>query len=326
MRLKKILLGVAGALGVVLAGFAVYVAARQNLRFDHEVSDFRASTEPAVLARGEYVVRRLASCGMCHGDPRRLEDSLKGDTSVPFSGGRTWTIPPGSFRAYNITSDRETGIGGVTDRQLVRALRFGIGREGRALLPFMEMQGLADDDLVSVISYLRTLPPVRNAVAPHELSVLGKIVKATLLAEPVGPKSPPPKVAPRGASVENGRYLVESVANCWACHTQRSMKTGEMIGPHLGGGHLEDELEPAKRSWNAPNLTSDPKTGRTGQLSEEQFVTRMKAERVYAASPMPWNNFARLDDDDLRAIYRYLRTVPKVEREAGPPLVEATGS
>jgi len=322
MRAKKILLGVAGALVAALVGFAAYVAARQNLRFEHEVPNLAASTEPVVLSRGEYVVRRLASCGLCHGDPRRLKDSLLGDASVPFSGGRTWAIPPGAFRAYNITSDRETGIGAVSDQKLVRALRYGIGREGRALLPFMEMQGLADDDLVAVISYLRTLPPVRNAVAPHELSVLGKVVKATLLANPVGPKSPPPKIAPRGATVENGRYLVESVANCWACHTERSMKTGEMVGPHLGGGHLEDELEPTKRAWNAPNLTSDPKTGRAGQLTEEQFVTRMRAGRVYAASPMPWNNFARLDEDDLRAIYRYLRTVPKVQREAGPALVE----
>jgi mono/diheme cytochrome c family protein len=186
----------------------------------------------------------------------------------------------------------------------------------------MEMQGLADDDLVAVISYLRTLPPVRNAVPAHETTVLGKIVKATLLANPVGPKSTPPKVAPRGANVENGRYLVESVANCWACHTERSMKTGEMVGPHLGGGRLDDELKPGKRLWNAPNLTSDAKTGQSGVLTEEQFVTRMKAGRVLEASPMPWNNFTRLEDDDLRAIYRYLRTVPKVASESRPPFVE----
>jgi len=323
-RWKRVGLALVAVLGAAIAGFAVFVAARQDLRFDHEVPPLGASSDPAVIARGEYVVRKLASCGVCHGDPARLADSLKGDATVPFSGGRTWTIPPGSFRAYNITSDRETGIGGLRDAQLVRALRYGIGREGRVLLPFMEMQGLADDDLVAVISYLRTLPAVRNAVPPHEINLLGRIVKATLFAKPTGPKAPPPKVAPRGASVETGRYLVESVANCWACHTERDLKTGEMVGPHLAGGHLEDEFEPTKRSWNAPNLTSDPKTGRTGQLTEEQFLLRMKAGRAYEASPMPWNNFAGLDDDDLRAIYRYLRTVPRVTREAGPPVVELT--
>jgi len=274
-----------------LVGSAAYVAARQNLRFEHEVPNLAASTEPVVLSRGEYVVRRLASCGLCHGDPRRLKDSLLGDASVPFSGGRTWAIPPGSFRAYNITSDRETGIGAVSDQKLVRALRYGIGREGRALLPFMEMQGLADDDLVAVISYLRTLPPVRNAVAPHELSVLGKVVKATLLANPVGPKSPPPKLAPRGATVENGRYLVESVANCWACHTERSQMTGALTGPRFGGTTGFTETDDPGHTWSPPNITSDPATGRLGRLSEDQFVARFRQGRVIPGSPMPWRCF-----------------------------------
>jgi len=94
-----------------------------------------------------------------------------------------------------------------------------------------------------------------------------------VLTSPVGPKSPPPKVAPRGATVENGRYLVEYVTNCWACHTERSMKTGELVGPRFGGGRFEDEFEPEKRYWNAPNITSD-KTGKTGEWGEEAFVRR----------------------------------------------------
>jgi hypothetical protein len=85
---------------------------------------------------------------------------------------------------------------------------------------------------------------------------------------------------------------------------------------------MPDEFEPGKRTWNAPNLTSDPKTGRIGVMSEEQFLQRMKAGRVYDLSPMPWNAFAKLEEDDLRAMYRYLRTVPKVERDMGPAVVE----
>jgi mono/diheme cytochrome c family protein len=320
-RAKRIAFVILAVLGVLLLGFAIYVGSRQNLRFDHPLPDIHASTEPAVVARGEYVVRRLANCSLCHGDPSRSKDLLKADDSVPLSGGHTWKIPPGVFRAYNITPDRETGIGAVSDGQIARALRFGIGREGRALLPFMEMQGLADDDLGAVISYLRAQKPVRNPVPQHEPNVLGKVVLATVLSSPVGPKSPPPKVAPRGATVENGRYLVESVTNCWACHTERSMQTGELVGPRFGGGRLEDEFEPEKRYWNAPNLTSD-KTGKTGEWGEEAFVRRMKGGRVYELSPMPWNSFAELAEDDLRAIYRYLRTVPKVVRDSGQALVE----
>ncbi|HEX6765655.1 MAG TPA: c-type cytochrome [Polyangiaceae bacterium] len=318
---KRIALGAVAVLVVALIAFAIYVGSRQNLKFDHAVPAIRASQDAAVVARGEYLVRRMANCAYCHGDPNRLKDAFLGKEDIALSGGRTWDIPPGSFRAYNITPDRETGIGAASDAELVRALRFGIGRDGRALLPFMEMQGLADDDLGAVISYLRVQTPVRHAVPPHDIGLLGKIVKATLLAEPVGPKAQPPKLAPRGATVENGRYLVESVANCWACHTERSEKTGELVGPRFGGARLADELEPKKRAWNAPNLTSHS-SGRVGQMGEEAFVARMKGGRVYEFSPMPWNSFARLDEDDLRAIYRYLRTVPKVDREMGQALVE----
>lgn len=321
MTLRRLGLGLLATLAVAVIGFGIFVASRQNLRFEHPLPNLHASRNPEVLARGEYVVRRLANCAYCHGDPARAKDVLGGDETVPLSGGRIFAIPPGNFYAYNITPDRETGIGSVSDGQIARALRYGIGREGRALLPFMEMQGLADDDITAVISYLRTLSPVRHRVPPHDVNLLGKIVKATVLSEPVGPSAPPLKVAPRGPTVANGKYLVEYVMNCWACHTERSMKTGELVGPRFAGGHVLDDFDQEARSWAAPNLTSD-KTGRTGQMDERTFVARMKAGRVYEFSPMPWNSFSRLDEDDLKAIYRYLRTVPKVSNDMGPSLIE----
>src|SRR6185436_15944093 len=108
------------------------------------------------------------------------------------------------------TPDAETGLGKVSDKAIARALRYGVGHDGRALLPFMEMQGLSDDDLQAVVSYLRTQAPVRNPVPPHHYTLLGKVVRATVLAKPVGPSAPTPSRAARGASVETGRYLSES--------------------------------------------------------------------------------------------------------------------
>jgi mono/diheme cytochrome c family protein len=325
MKLRRLALGIGGVVGILLATFAVYVASRQNLRFELPPPQLVASHDPAVVARGEYVVRRLANCPYCHADPNRLRETLAGSDDVPLSGGRTWSIPPGTFRAYNITSDKRAGIGAVSDGQIARALRFGIGREGRALLPFMEIQGLADDDLVAVISYLRTLPASPNVVPPHDYNLLGRVVRATVLANPVGLKARPPEHAPSGPTVENGRYLAEHVANCWACHTERSMKTGELVGARFAGGDMEDDLQPARRTWHAPNLTPDPKTGRTGQMNEDQFVQRLRAGSVLEGSPMPWNNLAKLNEDDLRAIYRYLRTLDKVEHDMGPPFTDHSG-
>jgi mono/diheme cytochrome c family protein len=273
-----------------------------------------------VIARGHYVVRELASCSGCHGDPEQAKHLHAGE-EVALSGGFSFNIPPGRFYPRNITPDAETGIGRFTDGQIARALRYGVGHDGRALLPFMEMQGLSDEDLAAVVSYLRSQPPVHHVVPWHQYNVLGMIVKATVLANPVGPKSTPLKTNPHGATVENGRYLVESVANCWACHTQRDFKTGALVGPHLGGSSMPDDNDP-KRTWAPPNLTSDPTTGRLAKFTEDEFVARMRAGRAIAGSPMPWQGFQKLDEDDLRAIYRYLKTVPPVVHETGPAFVD----
>ncbi|HWP36011.1 MAG TPA: cytochrome c [Gemmatimonadales bacterium] len=317
---RKILLGLVGLIVVVVVGAAVFVAARQNLTFDPPYPPITATTDSAVVARGRYIVRDVAPCAACHGDPARRAAYNEG-ADVPLSGGYRWDIPPGQFYARNLTPDRETGLGNVSDQAIARALREGVGHDGRALLPFMELQGLSDDDLQAVVSYLRTQPPVRNPVPSHRYTLIGKVVKATALAKPVGPAEPPPARSPRGATVENGRYLAESVALCWACHTQRSQMTGALTGPRYGGATDFIEPDDPGRSWSPPNITSDAETGRLARMSEDQFVARFRAGRLIPGSPMPWQAFARMAEDDLRAIYRYLMTVPPAKNDVGPPWV-----
>src|SRR5262249_18147936 len=241
-------------------------------------------------------------------------------SDVPLSGGFRFDVPPGSFYVRNITPDSPSGLGGVSDGAIARALRYGVGHDGRALLPFMEFQGLSDEDLVAVVSYLRAQAPVRNVVPMHHYNLLGKIVRATVLARPVGPHETPLVATPHGATVENGRYLVESVALCGSCHTQRNMMTGAFTGPHLGGATGFDK-KPNGHSWSPPNLTADPTTGRVGMMTEDGFVTRFRAGRILPGSPMPWQGFRRLSEDDIRAIYRYIKTVPPAHRDVGPPEV-----
>lgn len=318
---RKLALGVLSVLLAAIAAFAMYVASRQHLKFDPPYPEITASADSAVIARGAYVVRDVANCASCHGDPKQA-DAASAGAEVPLSGGYVFRIPPGNFHVRNITSDSATGIGAVSDKAIARALRAGVGHDGRALLPFMEMQGLSDEDLLAVVSYLRTQPAVKNAVPPHEFNLLGMVVRATALSRPVGPRETPPKQSPRGATVENGRYLVESVALCGACHTERSKQTGEFTGPMLGGAVGFEPAADGVHMWSPPNITSDPETGRLGHQSEDEFVTRFRAGRLIPGSPMPWQGYARLTDDDLRAIYRYLMTVPPVKRDVGPPLVE----
>lgn len=322
--LRRILSAIGGLLLLTLVAAAVFVASRQKLRFDAPYPAIAASSDSAVVARGEYLLSAVADCAVCHGDPAQ-RDSLMAGAHVDLSGGFHWDIPPGKFYARNITPDSATGIGAFPDGAIARALRHGVGHDGRALLPFMEMQNLSDEDLVAVVSYLRRQRPVRRMVPAHEYNLLGRVVKATVLANPVGPSGTPPKVSPRGATVENGRYLAEAVALCWACHTQRSQVSGELTGPRFGGATGFTEASDPGHVWAPPNLTKDPATGVLGRMNEDQFVARFRAGRLIPGSPMPWQHFARMTEDDLRAIYRYLETVPPVKRDVGPPVAEVAG-
>ena len=314
--IRKLLLGLALVFVVALGAAAFYLASRQNLRFDAPYPLLPAGADSAQLARGRYVVLELASCGSCHGDPRLAEAYRRGE-EVPLSGGRSWAIPPGTFYAPNLTPDRETGIGAIPDSAIARALRYGVGHDGRALMPFMVMQGLSDEDLAAAVAYLRVQPPVRNPIPAHRFSLLGMVVKATVLASPVGPNTPPPAVSPRGATVENGRYLVEAVVRCGGCHTQRDQRNGALIGAPLAGARGVEDSESPGRSWSPPNITSG---GRLASMDEGAFLSRMRAGRAIPDSPMPWQAYERMDEDDLRAVYRYLVTVPASSQDVGPPV------
>ena len=319
--MRKVLVVLGSLLLFVVVGGAVFVGARQNLKFDPAYPKVVATTDSAVVERGRYVVRVLAPCASCHGDPSQRAANASG-ADVPLSGGFVFDIPPGKFYVRNLTPDSETGLGNVPDSAIARALRYGVGHDGRALLPFMEMQGLADDDLQAVVSYLRTQTPVRNPIPPHYFNALGKVVKATALANPIGPGSTPPAAAPRGVSLETGRYLVESVSLCWACHTERSQMTGALTGPRFGGTTGFTEADDTTHTWSPPNITSDPETGRLGKMTEDQFVARFRQGRIIPGSPMPWQAFARMSEEDLRSIYQYLKSVPPVKRDVGPAVVD----
>jgi len=314
---RRILVTLFAIVAVVIAGFAAWVASRQDLRFDTPLPAVAASTDSAVVARGHYIVRNVAPCAACHGAPEAAAANAAGE-DIPLSGGYTFAIPPGRFHVPNITPDPETGIGNLSDGQIARALRHGVRHDGRALLPFMEMQGLSDEDLVAVISYLRSQPPVRHAVPAHEPNLLGRVVLATVMANPVGPASPPPAQSPRGATVENGAYLARAVATCQACHTTRDHATGRFTNAEFSGTtDFVNESDPS-RLWAPPNLTPDPKTGMSARMDEDAWVARFRAGRTIPGSPMPWQAYARMDEADLRAIHKYLRTLPPVEHETGP--------
>lgn len=314
---KKIFGGFFGV-GVLGIGGIVVTA---NMRWDREreapLPDISASEDPAVIARGEHLVWGPAHCAGCHGQADLMDKYELELERIPLTGGFSMSIPPGTLHMPNITQDAETGIGEMTDQEIARALRHGVKRDGRMLFPIMPFANLSDDDLTAIVSYLRTVEPVKHEVEPTQLSLLGKVLFSFVL-DPAGPTEDIPKSVTPGPTAEYGRYLAHNVANCNGCHTDRDLATGEFTGEPFAGGL---ELDHRGKTYTIPNITPGAKGSRIATWDEAGFIARIRTGQPSApGSPMPWAPFSQLDDDELKAIWAYLQTVPPVDVDHGPAL------
>ena len=301
-RLKKILKWTVIVLLVLTAGLTVTTMARQNLKYDAPYPAIKASTDTAIIARGKHLVFSSAHCINCHN--RTNPDSLiKLGQDVPLSGGVLFDLPVGKIYSKNITPDVETGIGRYTDKEIARALRYGVHPDGSVVYDFMSFHNTSDEDLTAIISYLRSQKPVKNEVPENELNIMGKLVKA-FMVKPVGPSGKVPKTVARDTTAAYGKYLAVSVAECNGCHTKRNL-AGAFTGEPFGGGN---NIE----GFVTPNLTPDS-GGRIFNWSKQNFIDRFRMGKLHPQSPMPWNSFSRMTDDELTAVYNYLKTLKPVK-------------
>ncbi|MFQ5568290.1 MAG: c-type cytochrome [Rhodothermales bacterium] len=305
----------AGLIAVLLAGCA---ASRDA--FDVSDTPISATTDATVIARGRYLAYGPAHCVSCH-TPDGPSTSFEPEETPPLVGGYPFRFPGGLVHAPNLTPDTETGIGQRTDAELVRVLRYGIRADGRKAVPIMEYQNLSDEDLIALISFLRAQAPVHHPVPKRRLNLMGKIGMA-LLIHPRSPEGKPVVLSPEEApTVERGAYLANSVANCASCHTRRS-SLGKYKGPRFAGGWTMPLEEDPHHVLVTPNLTPDSTTGYMTSWSEDDFLARFRKGRLVKSSHMPWETYATMSDDDLRALYRYLRTLEPVRNETRPVLRE----
>jgi mono/diheme cytochrome c family protein len=325
----------AGILAMVvvlaLAGLAVYVARTWDRTYDAPLPEVRISSDPAVLARGEYLVYGPAHCVECHSGSFEALEKLSEGVQVPMSGGLRLALGPlGAVYSKNLTPDTETGIGRYSDAQIARMMRWSVRPDGRASLdPMMPFGDMGEDDLVAIISYLRAQPPVRNVVPPNEWTLMGKVVKSFVGIAKPRTSINPPQTAPQGATKERGEYLARYVADCAGCHTPRDPNTFVATGPDFSGGF---EMEPMPLAgadpivwFKTPNIT--PKAGSALMKfpDRDTFIARFqKGGRQHAGSPMPWEAFARMTREDIGAVYEYLHSLPPLDGPAGEPTFKKT--
>jgi mono/diheme cytochrome c family protein len=264
---------------------------------------------PQRLERGRYLFASTTGCSGCHS----LHDwNTHGAPILPGGEGvgQVMWFPdlPGRIVASNITPDPETGSGNWTDDQLARAIREGIGHDGRALFPLMPYQHLrhmSDEDLASLVAYIRTLTPVRHELPPTEI-----IFPVKYLIRSVPDKVTEPVIAPdRSDQLKWGQYLV-TIASCTECHTPQT-RGNVPPGMQYSGGFT---LVGPWGSVASANITPDA-TG-IGYYDEALFIQAMRTGYVKARklnSIMPFGEFQGLTDDDLKAMFAYLRTLKPVK-------------
>lgn len=288
---------------VMVLVISTITVARQNVKYEAPYPDITASQNAEVIARGKHLVTGAAHCVECHKNVAESESGIP-ISQVTLSGGQKFALPVGNFYAPNITSDMETGIGKLSDKEIARSLRYGIHADGTVLIDFMPFHNTSDEDLTSIISYLRSLKPKRNTVPHHELNVIGKVLKA-FVVKPVGPKGEVLKSITPAPTAEYGEYLANSVTNCNGCHTKRNL-VGEFIGePFAGGAPME---EPGKETLFPPNLTPHPE-GKITYWTEEQFLQRFKIGKLVTHSHMPWESYSKMNEIELKSIYRFLKSL-----------------
>jgi mono/diheme cytochrome c family protein len=261
-----------------------------------------AVAEPSV-ERGAYLVQGPMGCGNCH-TPQGPDGPVPG---MDLAGMKVIELPELTAISANITPGGE--VAGWSDAELARAIREGIRPDGSLIgppMPFTFYRGLGDDDLASIVMYLRTVPAVTNDPGKSEYHF------------PLPPAYGPPVesvTAPeRGPTVEYGKYMAGPVAHCLECHSPMGPQGPEIDPAHLGMGGFE-----FPGPWGvsvAANITSDPEDG-IAKFTDDELATMIRTGTRPDGSkmmpPMPYHYFAKMTDDDLKAIILYIRTLPPLK-------------
>ncbi|MBI4427705.1 MAG: c-type cytochrome [Ignavibacteriales bacterium] len=327
-RILKILSFIIGAILALLFLLVGYVTVSWDNSVDRRVPQMNAPTDSASMARGRFLYETSAQCWQCHGENRSPAGLPSGgaveDLRDLGPGFGVWYIP-------NITPDKETGIGTWTDGELVRLLREGIKKDGRPafIMPSERFNGLSDDDVLSLVAYLRSLPAVRNSVPPHEPSLVAKALFSFGIMKAQPEIKEVVKAPPRGVTVEWGKYLTAHASLCMDCHSAVDLSTGQFYKDSLlSGGNFPFGKKGPGQPYDAPtfafgrNITPDPETG-IGSWTEAQFLDAVRIgirpDGTVLVGHMPYAYIGLWPDDDLRAVFQYLKSVPPV-RKLIPPV------
>lgn len=271
------------------------------------LTDVKFETSEKRIKRGEYLANGILMCMTCHSPRDTTKPGFPPIESKKGSGVILYDTEEERLVVPNITPDRETGAGNWTDDMLARAIREGIGHDGRALsLPmyWSSFRQLSDEDLASVVVYLRTIAPVKNKLPKRRFSAE---------REKEGQDKPKPLLAPVAAPdlsnlLTRGRYYI-GTADCGGCHTGWYKRNPGFFG---GGNKVEHYYD---TSYTFSSNITPHETGLKG-WTPELFINVIRTGKGGVLAPrMPWVAYKNMTDEDLTAILVALQKLQPVNHK-----------
>ena len=262
-----------------------------------------------LVKRGEYLAR-AGDCVACH----------TAKDGAAFAGGLPMATPIGTIYSTNITPDAATGIGDYSYDDFQKAVRHGVAKNGDTLYPAMPFPSYAvvsDEDMKALYAYFMhgvaaVKQPNKESDIPWPLSMRWPLaIWRTVFAPEVKAFQPAEQEDP---VLARGRYLVEGLGHCGACHTPRSITMQEKaLTNEEGSDYLAGSSAPID-GWTASNLRGDNRDG-LGRWSEEdlrQFLRYGRNDQTAAFGGMTEvveHSLQHLSDADITAIARYLKSL-----------------
>lgn len=299
---------------------AAYISACNNNKSETKETSDKDSVKKT-LERGEYLVNHVAGCVDCHS--KRDFTKFSGPPAPGTEGGGGLLFDeklgmPGKIYGRNITPDNETGIGTWTDDEIIKAMTQGISKNGDTLfplMPYVNYNHMAKEDLLSIVAYIRTLKPIRNKVPQRQLMMPIAMAYPFLALQPSIDKNVRP---PESDKEKYGGYLA-NMADCGTCHSPLTPQGPDRTSMFAGGYPFDLGTFKVVSS----NITPDSSTG-IGAWNEAQFLnkfTQYREEKNYNFNPgkentvMPLSLLAGIKDEDLKAIYAYMKTVKPIKNK-----------
>lgn len=273
----------------------------------------------ASIENGKYLAWHVAGCIDCHSKRDLNKFSAPIVAGTEGMGGERFGPEfglPGNVYAKNITP---AAIGNWTDDELVRAITEGVNKKGDTLfpiMPYLNFSRMSRQDILDIVAYIRTLKPITNEVPARQLFIP--------IAAAIPPQLPKPALDKNlrpSDPVKLGEYLA-TAASCSDCHTPR-VKGAPDFSRFLAGGN---SFETPGFKVTSANITPDHEDG-IGTWTEKMFIQkfRINSSDDYVDrnpgknnSTMPWSMFGKMKEEDLKAIYAYLRTVPPQKGKVAP--------